>query len=54
LLPNELCPEAKTYETQSWIHYLNSHIPIIHGEALKNIKAAQARQKRFYDKTKNT
>ncbi|KAI8139646.1 hypothetical protein BJV82DRAFT_543917, partial [Fennellomyces sp. T-0311] len=53
-LPNELCPESKTYETEPWMHYLNTHIPILHGQAIKNIREAQAHQKRHYDKTRNT
>ncbi|KAI7852913.1 hypothetical protein BDC45DRAFT_511796 [Circinella umbellata] len=53
-LSTELCPAAKTYQTESWMHYLNAHIPIIHGQAIENIKKAQDRQKRYYDKTKNT
>ncbi|KAI8138033.1 hypothetical protein BJV82DRAFT_524235 [Fennellomyces sp. T-0311] len=54
LPPRELCPETRTYETEPWIHYLNVHIPLLHGQALENIKQAQVRQKRQYDKTKTT
>lgn len=49
-LAEELEIDPKTYETESWITYLNTHIPIIHGVALENIKKAQDRQRKFYDK----
>jgi hypothetical protein len=42
--------ESKTYETETWISYLNEHLPLLQGKALDNIKLAQARQKKFYDK----
>ncbi|KAI9023600.1 hypothetical protein CLU79DRAFT_718757 [Phycomyces nitens] len=43
---------TKTYEAEIWVDYLNTHIPILHKQALENIKKAQARQKHFYDKGK--
>ncbi|KAG1546421.1 hypothetical protein G6F49_010507 [Rhizopus delemar] len=53
VLPNEeglIIPELKAYETENWINYLNKYIPLLHGKALKNIKASQGYQKTFYDK----
>lgn len=49
-LTDELIMESKTYETETWMAYLNEHLPLITGTALENIKKAQDRQKKFYDK----
>jgi hypothetical protein len=49
-LNEELVLDYKTYETETWINYLNENIPLIQGAALENIKKAQDRQKKFYDK----
>ncbi|KAG1031847.1 hypothetical protein G6F57_011679 [Rhizopus arrhizus] len=38
------------YETEPWAVYLKNHIPLVHGKALENIKKAQLRQKRAYNK----
>ncbi|EIE76724.1 hypothetical protein RO3G_01428 [Rhizopus delemar RA 99-880] len=57
VLPNEeglIIPELKAYETENWINYLNKYIPLLHGKALKNIKASQGYQKTFYDKESST
>lgn len=40
----------KTYETETWVNYLNEHMHLIHGTALKNIKKAQEHQKRSMTK----
>ncbi|KAG0774893.1 hypothetical protein G6F62_012113 [Rhizopus arrhizus] len=48
-----LLPSAEDklrYETESWAVYLKNHIPLVHGKALENIKKAQLRQKRAYNK----
>ncbi|KAG1050277.1 hypothetical protein G6F43_007436 [Rhizopus delemar] len=53
VLPNEeglIIPELKNYETVNWVNYLYRYIPLLHGKALKNIKASQGYQKTFYDK----
>lgn len=42
--------EPKTYETETWINYLNAHLPLLQGQAIENIKKAQERQRKFYDK----
>ncbi|CEP11526.1 hypothetical protein [Parasitella parasitica] len=55
ILPNEqglILPTFKTYETETWVNYLNKYIPLLHGKVLKNIKTAQGYQKTFYDKGK--
>ncbi|KAG0930503.1 hypothetical protein G6F57_011821 [Rhizopus arrhizus] len=48
-LNEELIIDPKTYETESWINYLNTYLPLVHGEAIENLKKAQERQKKFYD-----
>lgn len=53
VLPNEeglFLQEVKTYETETWVNYLNKYIPLLHGKAIKNMKVAQGYQKTFYDK----
>ncbi|KAG2230472.1 hypothetical protein INT48_003020 [Thamnidium elegans] len=40
----------KTYDTESWLKYLNARISLIYGKALENIKKAQEHQKKFYYK----
>lgn len=53
ILPNEeglVIQEYKTYETETWINYLNRYIPLLHRKVLKNIKVAKGYQKTFYDK----
>ncbi|KAG1268979.1 hypothetical protein G6F57_013298 [Rhizopus arrhizus] len=55
VLPNEqglILPTFKTYETETWVNYLNKYIPLLHGKVLQNIKTAQGHQKTFYDKGK--
>lgn len=49
-LTEELTIEPKTYETETWITYLNTYLPLLHGKAIENIKRTQERQKKFYDK----
>ena len=51
-MPDEMTIPTKTYETETWVQYLNSHLPILQGQALKNMKQAQARQKKYYDKNR--
>ncbi|KAI8057512.1 hypothetical protein BDF21DRAFT_311724, partial [Thamnidium elegans] len=50
LLPDLVIKNPKTYDTESWLKYLNARIPLIHGKALENIKKAQEHQKKFYGK----
>ncbi|OBZ80980.1 hypothetical protein A0J61_10970 [Choanephora cucurbitarum] len=47
-------PEFKTYETETWVTYLNRYIPLLHGNVLQNFKTAQKHQKTFYDKGRRT
>lgn len=49
-LDKELIVEPKTYETETWVAYLNKYLPILHDKTIKNIKRAQGYQKKFYDK----
>lgn len=49
-LHEELVIDPKTYETEQWVNYLNDHLPLIRGQAINNIKQAQERQQKFYDK----
>ncbi|KAI9486374.1 MAG: hypothetical protein EXX96DRAFT_41042 [Benjaminiella poitrasii] len=42
--------QPKTYESGQWLTYLNTHLPVIHSDALSKIKKAQEYQKKFYDK----
>ncbi|KAJ8652099.1 hypothetical protein O0I10_012288 [Lichtheimia ornata] len=46
----ELTPSTtEGYNTKEWIHYLNSHLPLIHGNIKKKLTTAQERQKKYYD-----
>lgn len=48
LLPS--LTEFTAITTKEWVAYLNNHLPIIHGTAINNIKKAQIKQKRAYNK----
>ncbi|KAI7889035.1 uncharacterized protein EV154DRAFT_388911, partial [Mucor mucedo] len=50
LLPSLDIQDPKTYDTETWMSFLNEKIPLIHHKALENIKKAQEYQKKFYDK----
>ncbi|KAI9342676.1 hypothetical protein BD770DRAFT_329735 [Pilaira anomala] len=53
VLPNEeglIIEQYKTYETETWVNYLNRYIPLLHKKVLKNITTAKEYQKTFYDK----
>jgi hypothetical protein len=39
-LDKDLVVVSKTYETETWINYLNKYIPILHGQVIENIKRA--------------
>ena len=42
--------KPKIYTTEAWMQYLNSHIQLLHQEALQNIARAQGYQKKAHDK----
>lgn len=42
--------QPKTYESEQWLTYLNTHLPALHSDAINKIKKAQEYQKKFYDK----
>lgn len=50
LLPSLEIENVKTYDGETCMNYLNTHVPIVHSVALDKIKKAQAAQKKFYDK----
>jgi transposase InsO family protein len=52
LVPDDPTIPRRTYETEEWAAYLNNHLPLVHGQAMKNIEKAQTRQKRAYNKGK--
>lgn len=49
---NMKAPPMKAHNAESWLAYLNYHLPIIHATAKKNILAAQARQQRYYNRNR--
>ncbi|KAI8373052.1 uncharacterized protein BYT42DRAFT_500942 [Radiomyces spectabilis] len=44
-----LVTEPKTYGSEEWMDYLNKYLPVLHGQAVERIKAAQERQRKFYN-----
>jgi hypothetical protein len=57
VLPNKdglIIQEYKTYETETWVNYLNRYIPLLHKKVLKNMKTAKEYQKTFYNKGRRT
>lgn len=51
-MPDLELEKRKTCKIEQWTSYLNSHLPLLYGQAIKNIEKLQVRQKRAYNEGK--